>query len=713
MPARLKRFPVIVTMLLGIYFLMTAGRLAPRSAPPAPTGHTFPRLPTTLLGAYLRPSGFWLLQKTGSGGGEQGNCGDKKKLNDELKEELDPGHKNHKISIGPMVTQGDPTAGTYTPVEGGIWDAILQRAGIKPCETDPKDGKGKDGFLEYVDDSNVLNSGGTRSTFGYFISNGAEGALAADYFLLFSYDRIKDKKTGKILCAFEVFKFGPFPHNRKPGEVHPEADPPEWVFGYAVNGDGCLLPEVPIEVARVSNFANAPDSETVKPGVDDEKKGCRKCHDREKGPGSTFPFPWVKKGKEEKKEEEKKEEKKTESETPGGNKPGTTPKETVPEQPEERPKRIGKAEIPGKKPEGENAGLPSGPTEDTLVGLIVPADTRPEDTITGTVVTNPEEYRNNPALRVIETKLPLIKTAAGATLRGVEALIRGREPQAADGQIVFHTGHEGSLPVTFTREGSTTTLGQSSVPVSSGNPPTGWPGTRGVYKASSIYQRGGTAEISGPFDGNASNTHVQIAGQDANIVAGSPRARYVKVPSNCATGGTDLVVQDGLRSVRFPVSVVSLQISADKLQLRRGETTRYRIVVSGLESLPDSAWHASPSYSAISEIRQAVPGFHLPREDEEGTIVLLLRNLSPQVITMEHAGSGVAAITIHKSDVHGGKFSLDGAIQSKVAGGFTAEAKLVSLLAPAVGTRGSGAMFIGALTGPVRRNPSETRKRSR
>jgi hypothetical protein len=624
-------------------------------------------------------SASFLAQKTESGGGEKKpGCGDKKKLNDELKEELDPGHTGRAIRIAPMVTQGNPTAGTYTDVDGGIWDAVVKRSGIKPCESDPKDLKGHEGYLEYVGDSNVLNNGGTRTTFGYFVWNGAEGALSADYFLLFSYDRIKDPKTGKITCAFEVFKFGPFPHTRKDGEIHPDADPPEWVFGYAVNADGCLVPEVPPELARVFNFLGGDKNETVKPGVEEPKegeqpKGCRKCHDRSSElPSSTLPFPWVsKKEYDKEKQEEKKVEKKEE------------PKE------EERPRRVGRADTPGTpggKSEGENVGLPGTPVN-TTVGLILPGDARPDDTMTGSVVTNPQDYRNNPALRVIETTLPLIKTASGPSLSGVDVSIGGGPPQAADLPVVSRATPGASVPMTFTREGSGVPIGQVSIPAPAANLQTGWAGPAGIYQTSHLYQQGGTVEIGGPFNGNASRTQVQFGVCDARVIAGSPRTRYLHVPADCAVGRTELVLKDGVRQVRFPVSVLSLEMSADKLQLMRGESTRYHVVISGLDSLPDSAWREGGSRTSLSEIKQAAPQFRFAKPGEEGTVVLLLRNLSPQVVTMDRASNGVIAVTIRKSDVHDGKFRMDGTLQSKVAGGFVISGRIVSLLAPSVGER--------------------------
>jgi hypothetical protein len=67
-----------------------------------------------------------------------------------------------------MITQGDPTPGEWTTVDGDkIFDAIFQQIGIKAGQTDPLTLKGKSGFLEPVDNSMVLNAGGTRATLDF------------------------------------------------------------------------------------------------------------------------------------------------------------------------------------------------------------------------------------------------------------------------------------------------------------------------------------------------------------------------------------------------------------------------------------------------------------------------------------------------------------------------------------------------------------------
>lgn len=225
-------------------------------------------------------------------------------INDVLRH-LGPTDSGRPIQIAPMTKQGDPTPGTFSNVEGGIFDSIFDRIGIKAGKTDPSEVQNKDGFLEYIDGDNslVLMPGGTRATFGYFIKFPAKESgfnLEPEYFALFSYDKIRAKgKDGeeKTIAATELFVFGPF-FRTADGKIDLHG-PPRLVFGLAVDKDGRLLDAVPTDLARVSNFpkfSGKPEhqNEAVKPGVETPKSGCLVCHGQTSDdPQSTLPFPWV------------------------------------------------------------------------------------------------------------------------------------------------------------------------------------------------------------------------------------------------------------------------------------------------------------------------------------------------------------------------------------------------------------------------------------
>lgn len=183
------------------------------------------------------------------------------------------------IQIAPITQAGCDTPGTFTGVNNplGVYATIAAAAGMAPnsCDADPSKLKDRPGFIEFTEDSGVLNEGSSRATFGFFIQSVQNGQTVT-YFTLFSYD-----KTSTGNCATELFLFGP---------VVPGQSPP-LVMGLAIDKNGNLLAEVPPDIADVSNYLGG-DPEPVKPGVS-PNQGCRACHtNANSGPNQTQPFPW-------------------------------------------------------------------------------------------------------------------------------------------------------------------------------------------------------------------------------------------------------------------------------------------------------------------------------------------------------------------------------------------------------------------------------------
>ncbi len=173
---------------------------------------------------------------------------------------------------------------------GKIQKAIFQRIGITACGSEPENLKDKDGALDFIDISEVLNDDGHRTSFGYFIRFEFTPATSAIkqhalYFALFSYDKIKFKQKDKLpICATEFFLFD-----------YTGADQTQTLrLGLALGKDGQRLAAVPIELAHVSNFRlGHPKDEPVRPGVQ-PGQGCMICHGAVgKTPQQTLPFPWI------------------------------------------------------------------------------------------------------------------------------------------------------------------------------------------------------------------------------------------------------------------------------------------------------------------------------------------------------------------------------------------------------------------------------------
>jgi hypothetical protein len=106
--------------------------------------------------------------------------------------------------------------------------------------------------------TNCPNPGGSRTSFGWFISDPRSRACSSrQWFLLFSYDynartnasSAPDAGDQKFLCAMEVFLFGPLNLSPPPGQIGQTL-----LGGFAVNDD-----MIPLSVDKVPTFIAAQD----------------------------------------------------------------------------------------------------------------------------------------------------------------------------------------------------------------------------------------------------------------------------------------------------------------------------------------------------------------------------------------------------------------------------------------------------------------------
>lgn len=100
---------------------------------------------------------------------------------------------------------------------------------------------------------------------------------------------------------------------------------------------------------------------------------------------------------------------------------------------------------------------------------------------------------------------------------------------------------------------------------------------------------GSPLRITGPFDGDASNTKCMLDNKPMEILAESPGACIVSFPST-AGGMHSLSNQENSKpACTKMISGVDMTVSAGKLNLLKGEKTYIDVQVTGLRYLPDTA----------------------------------------------------------------------------------------------------------------------------
>jgi hypothetical protein len=193
--------------------------------------------------------------------------------NGKLKESMGIGATT-KVEIAPIKAKGSDVAEGWVEIDrdkiftemkkmGGLEAAKCEDLDLPKLVTDKKPGA-----IAYLKpgSSGVVVEKAERVTYGYFVKAGD-----TEYFVLFSFDRLKDPK---LICASEVFLFGPIVRNPCTKKVT-SAPLKE---GLAVDDlDGLkLLPEVPLDLANQREAGD--EKKPVGIGVGKDGEGCRVCH---------------------------------------------------------------------------------------------------------------------------------------------------------------------------------------------------------------------------------------------------------------------------------------------------------------------------------------------------------------------------------------------------------------------------------------------------
>ncbi|MGD0839582.1 MAG: hypothetical protein ABSA32_00360 [Candidatus Acidiferrales bacterium] len=654
-----------------------------------------------------------LAQQTGAGTGGIGVTGSTgaglpgENINDVLNAHL-TSDTDATIEIAPMTKKGksaEPAKGDYTVVSRKkVFDGIFSRAGIDPCTAEPADLKGHTGYLEYIKKSSVLNPGGTRATFGYFIKVTFKSGQSIEYFALFSYDKIKI--TGKdgaeeTICATEFFLFGGFQY--KDGVIQP--NPPELEYGLAINKDGILIKEVPPELAHVSNFQKeGHENETVKPGVEEAEEGkpptgCLICHARTEDdePESTIPFPWVADPKAKPNTPPSTgEPPKTQPGTPGagantpakegsGGSATSKPSETTPP-----PKTTTPNSAP--TPKNGESSLPSmtPATAAAIQGFVFPKNISTGE-VSGLGVTDPGQYASIPGLQVV----PVTATSSASETGEFIDLGDGRK-QSADGPVTTDVPAQAtSIPVrVFAANRPDQPITESSIPVEgSAKPASTAPPAPSDCTMPPIANAGSVEVIHVANGGNSEDsTQMSVAVDDApaTIVAAKPGAVFWNVSSTLAPGlhRVRFVPERGATPIELMIYVVTLQMSADNTSLIREQATTMHVVISGLENMPASLWRSAmppADLVDVASIEQRAKGFHPPKPQQAGTVLLLLENHSPSQIKMGKAGDRIV-LELHQKDFASGPYTYQDELQSLNTGGFNIVGTVVAFLEDAPGS---------------------------
>ncbi|MFI5134052.1 MAG: hypothetical protein ACHQEB_06935 [Chitinophagales bacterium] len=212
-------------------------------------------------------------------------------------------------------------------------------------------------------------------------------------------------------------------------------------------------------------------------------------------------------------------------------------------------------------------------TKEGKVTVYLPDDIRPGDIISGTVVAEPDG-KNEKEKRKNGEQLGKYKiTVAGSTIS-----LSGFEPQrvkilSAPTNPVIILLDEKNNPVS--------TINVNVSPRIDDFQPKSIMSPTHALTASPL-------RITGPFDGDASNTKCKLDGKEMEILAESPRQTICTMPA-ATSGPHTLTVEEKGETTEKKISAVNLDLTTGRLNLQRGEKTYVDVSIAGLQNLPSNA----------------------------------------------------------------------------------------------------------------------------
>jgi hypothetical protein len=314
------------------------------------------------------------------------------------------------------------------------------------------------------------------------------------------------------------------------------------------------------------------------------------------------------------------------------------------------------------------------------VGVVLPQDVITGETVSGSIVVNPNDYAAIPGLHVVKGQIPGVAGSSPATLLSYYSLRIGSSGGGASADHAFSFVVASELPIRIFRTGQADEGWSTTIPLSAGARGLPFPET---FRMPPLNLAGALQRIHGPFSGDSNHTVIRVNNLRARLLIESPRGVYCFVPVGLRPGPADWVITDPTtnnqqRSARLRSWVLALEMSADKLKLKKGESTAIHVFIKGVETVPREAWFGSgdvPDFIDPGIVRKFLPDFKPPSPTQPGVLVLALENMSPGTVVM--SGGNKLALTFGQGQE---KYEYHGIITATRSGNFDIDGTLIPFL---------------------------------
>ena len=315
-----------------------------------------------------------------------------------------------------------------------------------------------------------------------------------------------------------------------------------------------------------------------------------------------------------------------------------------------------------------------------MVGLVMASDSWPGEATSVRLVMEPVDLENTPGLHVVAAMVLLPRDRHGkATLSGEVVVTppNGR-PQPADKPVDYTVPDAPAAPFTVALAGDPTPVGKFTMAHKERRPshPRKQPA---AFSMLSVMPDSGVCLVHGPFHGNSSKTHIAVNGEPAELLAETPRETFFE-PRTVRTGRNDVTVNEDGRVESFAMFAPNLAIHTDRAVVKQGETIAFEVTITGLKEMPASAWRAGRP-SELYDLSASAGGVNLPPAGGEGEILLVIKNKSPEIVTMSGGQGEVVVVALKRADLVAGTYEYDASLTARQAGAFNLEASLIPMLA--------------------------------
>lgn len=351
------------------------------------------------------------------------------------------------------------------------------------------------------------------------------------------------------------------------------------------------------------------------------------------------------------------------------------------------------------------AGQPPVKTADRELGLVLPAQLRPGERVSGTVVENPDQYEEIPEITITRVRLPFEAASEGSRLSGwlLEAPSEG--PRPAEGPFTFVVPRRSSgMKITFRQAGNPVRSVSATVNLRQSLAKT--PRAPRSFQVAALCLKDGLCTVSGPFSGNSSKTFAAFESRPATILAETSGTAYIRIPELTEPGVRPLFIAEGRKVVALPVVVGEFVIKNNHRTLDPGQTLIMVPTLDGPGDIAEAQWRPG-SFPAtnITRARTLIPGFHLPQEKDaarelsqepqekreaeeeknEGEILLVIKNATREQVSLRGSKNGMLVFHLSDEAFRRGEFRYDLLVEAKTAGKVEVRGYVIPFLAPIAG----------------------------